>query len=100
MAVDKKELRQVYIAFLEEDIIKEVATTKGVDYRVAMERYYESDLCQQIGNGAHGIEYMDYKYLANDLIENEPELFSRREAYAPLPEEREAFEAYRAANSA
>ena len=77
MAVDKKELRHVYITFLEEDIIKEVAVAKGLDYRVAMEKYYESELCRQIGNGEYGIEYMDYKYLANDLIENEPELFAR-----------------------
>ena len=76
MAIDKKELRDVYITFLEEDIIKEIATTKGIDNRTAMEKYYKSMLCQQIGNGEYGIEYMDCKYLANDLIENEPELFA------------------------
>ena len=75
MAVDKKELRSVYITFLEEDIIKEIALIKKIDYRVAMEKYYGSKLCQQIGTGEYGIEYMDYKYLANDLVENEPELF-------------------------
>jgi len=75
MAVDKKELRDVYIASLEEKIIKEIATIKGMDNRAAMEKYYKSRLCQQIGSGEYGIEYMDYKYLANDLIENEPELF-------------------------
>ncbi|MCL1982683.1 MAG: hypothetical protein FWG53_06340 [Clostridiales bacterium] len=75
MAVDKKDLRDVYITFLEEDIIKEIAEIKGVDNRVAMEKYYRSELCQQIGSGEYGIEYMDSKYLANDLIENEPELF-------------------------
>jgi hypothetical protein len=74
--MDKKELRDVYITFLEVDIIKELAAIKGIDYRVAMEKYYKSRLCQQIGNGEYGIEYMDYKYLANDLIENEPELFA------------------------
>jgi len=75
MAVDKKELRDVYIASLEEQIIKEIAKIKGMDNRVAMEIYYRSRLCQQISGGEYGIEYMDYKYLANDLIENEPELF-------------------------
>ena len=75
MAVDKKELRGVYIASLEEKIIKEIAKIKGLDNRAAMEKYYKSRLCQQISGGEYGIEYMDYKYLANDLIENEPELF-------------------------
>ena len=75
MAIDKKELRDVYITFLEEDIIKELVATKSIDNRVAMEKYYKSRLCEQIGSGKYGIEYMDSKYLANDLIENEPELF-------------------------
>ena len=76
MDVNKKELRDVYIAFLEEDIIKKLAVVKGINNRIAMEKYYKSRLCQQIGSGEYGIEYMDYKYLTNDLIENEPELFA------------------------
>ncbi|MDR0453694.1 MAG: hypothetical protein LBH05_02635 [Deferribacteraceae bacterium] len=76
MPVDKKNLRDAYITFLEEDIIKELAGIKGIDNRVAMEKYYSSRLCQQIGNGEYGVEYMGYKYLANDLLENEPELFA------------------------
>ena len=76
MAIEKMELRDVYISLLEEDIIREIATTKCLDNRTAMEKYYKSRLCQQIGNGEYGIEYMDFKYLANDLIENEPELFA------------------------
>ena len=74
--VDKNELRDVYITFLEEDIIKEISRIKKIDNRIAMEKYYSSKLCQQIGSGKFGLEYMDYKYLANDLIENESELFS------------------------
>ena len=75
MAVDKVELRNIYITFLEEDIIKELAIVKSIDNRVAMEIYYSSRLCEQINSGEYGIEYMDYRYLVNDLIENEPELF-------------------------
>ena len=71
----KKELRDVYITSLEEKVIKEIANIEDVDNRVAMEIYYKSRLCLQIYSGEYGIEYMDYKYLANDLIENEPELF-------------------------
>ena len=75
MAVDKKELRDVYITSLEEKIIKEISKIKGIDNRTAMDVYYNSRLCQQINSGEYGIEYLDYKYLANDLVENEPELF-------------------------
>ena len=32
-------------------------------------------LAEQISNDSYGIENMDAKYLAEDLIENEPELF-------------------------
>lgn len=41
-----------------------------------MERYYKSKLSEQIEKSMFGIDNMDYKYLAEDLIENEPELFS------------------------
>ena len=78
MAVDKNELRNVYITYLEEDIIRELANILNIDNRVAMEKYYSSRLCQEIGSGDYGIEYMDSKYLANDLIENEPELFTQK----------------------
>ncbi len=36
---------------------------------------HKSKLSEQIQSGKYGIENMDYKYLAEDLIENEPELF-------------------------
>lgn len=37
--------------------------------------YYTSKLSEQIEKGIYGIENVDYKYLVQDLIENEPELF-------------------------
>jgi hypothetical protein len=75
MPVEKKELRDVYITLLEEDLIKTIAEVIKINNRKAMHIYYKSKLCQQIASGDYGIEYMDYKYLVNDLIENEPELF-------------------------
>lgn len=36
---------------------------------------YSSKLVGQIANGSYGIENMDARYLAEDLIENEAELF-------------------------
>ena len=57
-------------------LINQIAKLKNIDNRIAMGKYYKSKLCQQIQSGEIGIEYMDYKYLANDLIENENELFN------------------------
>ena len=39
-----------------------------------MDIYYQSRLAKQIEQGAYGIENMDYKDLAEDLMENESEL--------------------------
>lgn len=48
---------------------------KKIDLRNAFDIYYSSKLAEQISNGSYGIENMDAKYLAEDLVENEPELF-------------------------
>ena len=37
--------------------------------------YYHSQLAKQISEGTYGIQYLSANYLANDLIENEPEIF-------------------------
>lgn len=55
-------------------IIGEVARIKHLNMRVATDVYYRSRLSEQILQGRYGIDNLDYKYLANDLIENEPEL--------------------------
>ena len=47
----------------------------GIVLRKAFDIYYSSKLAEQISNGSYGIENMDAKYLAEDLIENESELF-------------------------
>lgn len=60
---------------LENDIINAISEIKGIDLRKAFDIYYSSKLAEQISNGSYGIENMDAKYLAEDLIENEPKLF-------------------------
>ena len=67
--VDKKTLEEVYKQNLENDIINAISEIKGIDI------YYSSKLAEQISNDSYGIENMDAKYLAEDLIENEPDLF-------------------------
>ena len=57
-------------------IISELGRLRKIDIRTATDIYYRSRLCNQIAEGRYGIDNLDYRYLANDLIENEPELFS------------------------
>lgn len=56
-------------------IIGEISRSRKIDIRSATDIYYRSRLCNQIAEGLYGIDNLDYKYLADDLIENEPELF-------------------------
>ena len=64
-----------YTQELERKIILHLAEAKGVDLSVAMDWYYRSRLADQISRNLNDIAYLDSKYLARDLIENEPELF-------------------------
>jgi hypothetical protein len=75
--VDKKQLAEIYKQNLENDIIKDISEIKAIDLRKAIAIYYSSKLAEQIETGSYGIENMDAKYLAEDLIENEPELFEK-----------------------
>lgn len=75
MMVDKNQLEEVYKQNLENDIINALSEIKSIDLRKAFDIYYSSRLAQQIFDGSYGIENMDAKYLAEDLIDNEPELF-------------------------
>lgn len=73
--VDKKELEEVYKQNLENDIINAISKIKKIELRKAFDVYYSSKLAEQIEKGEYGIENLDAKYLAEDLIENEPKLF-------------------------
>lgn len=73
--VNKEQLTEIYKQNLENDIILNISKIKGIEIRKAFDIYYSSKLADQIAKGECGIENMDAKYLAEDLIENEPELF-------------------------
>ncbi|MGN0885445.1 MAG: hypothetical protein ACI4RT_00450 [Candidatus Spyradenecus sp.] len=62
---------------LEERIIAYLSEITGVSVEQAMDAYYRSRLADQIARGLYGIENMDYKYLAEDLLANEPTLFAK-----------------------
>lgn len=76
MRTNQEELEKFYIQSLDNDIIRYLAEIKNMDLVLAMDIYYRSLLCKQIHNRENGIQYLDYKYLTEDLIENEKELFS------------------------
>ena len=73
--VNKEQLTEVYKQNLENDIILNISRLKDIEIRKAFDIYYSSKLAGQIASGKYGIENMDAKYLAEDLIENESELF-------------------------
>ncbi|AEF85830.1 hypothetical protein TREPR_0821 [Treponema primitia ZAS-2] len=62
---------------LEKDIIAIIANKANIDVRVAMDIYFHSSLSVQIDGGVYGIQYLDARYLADDLMENESELFAK-----------------------
>lgn len=72
---DRQALTSFYRQNLEGDIIRYISYAKELPLEQAMDVYYRSDLAVQIQDGKYGIDNMDYKYLAEDLIENEPSLF-------------------------
>lgn len=75
--MNQRDLDEYYIQCLEEEIIKYLSLKKKIDIRKSMDIYYKSKLSMMIECQQYGIENMDYKYLVEDLIENEPELFSK-----------------------
>lgn len=70
-----KELEHIYKQSLEQNIIEDISAKKHIELRHAVEIYYKSKLAIQIGTGEYGIQYLDYHVLADDLIDNESELF-------------------------
>lgn len=69
--INSKDIINIYRQNLESDIIEYLAATLKIDLRDAMEKYYSSKLARQIESGENGIDNLDYKNLAEDLIDNE-----------------------------
>lgn len=73
--MDDKVLEQVYQESLDERLISYIAEENNISLEKAMAIYYESKLSNKINQGNEGIQYLDYKVLADLLKETEPELF-------------------------
>lgn len=77
--MNSRNLLLIHHQLLEEDIVKHLAKLKGIDIRKALGIYYSSRLAKQIEEGTYGIDCMSPEWLAQDLVENEPELFTANE---------------------
>ena len=73
--MDGEVLEKAYKERLEEKIISYLAESKNLDLPTAMDIYYKSKLADRIAAGEYGIQYLDYKVLAQILTEREPNLF-------------------------
>ncbi len=73
--MDGNKLESVYKENLEGRIMLYLTETEDISYEESMEIYYESKLAEKIQEGREGIQYLDYKVLADILKETEQELF-------------------------
>ena len=70
-------LEQFYQEELEERLISYLAKKKNISLEKAMDIYYHSDMARYISEGAYGIQYLDYKVLAQILMDKESNLFEK-----------------------
>ena len=70
-----EDLEKIYQEQLEEELIQFISKSKQISLDKAMSAYYESKLADKITKGEYGIQYLDYRVLAEILSETEPELF-------------------------
>lgn len=57
-------LEKLYQERLEERIISRISEIQNISLEQAMDIYYSSNLSREINQGTYGIQYMDYKILA------------------------------------
>lgn len=57
-------LEKLYQERLEERIISRISEIQNISLEQAMDIYYGSNLSREINQGTYGIQYMDYKILA------------------------------------
>lgn len=72
--MNKEMLESIYQENLEERIVAYLAEMCDFSYEKAIDLYYSSKLSDKIHLGKDGIQYLDYKVLAQILLETEKEL--------------------------
>lgn len=74
---NQEKLTKLYKQNLEENIVAYISEKQEITIEEAMDIFYTSELCHQITEGKFGIEYLDFKHLANDLMVNESDMFKK-----------------------
>lgn len=69
--VEESVLEKVYQERLEERIITHIAQLKNINLAGAMDFYYRSHLANKIATGQYNMQYLDYKLLAQFIVETE-----------------------------
>jgi 16S rRNA A1518/A1519 N6-dimethyltransferase RsmA/KsgA/DIM1 with predicted DNA glycosylase/AP lyase activity len=69
-------LEKIYQERLEERLISYLAEKNNISLRKAMDIYYHSEMAEKIHAGTYGVQYLDYKVLAQMLMDSEPDLFN------------------------
>lgn len=67
--MDGEVLEKAYKERLEERIISHLAKIKNIDLPEAIDFYYNSRFADKISKGEYGIQYIDYKLLAQLVAE-------------------------------
>ena len=73
--MNNKILEEIYQERLEEKLIEYISKKHNLDYKMAMDIYYNCELADKIYEGKNGVQYLDYKVLEQILEETEPERF-------------------------
>ncbi|MBP5157444.1 MAG: hypothetical protein ILP18_06205 [Treponema sp.] len=73
--MDDEILERTYKERLDERLIAYIAQSQNLNLSEAMDAYYSSRLADKIATGQYGIQYLDYKVLAQILMETEPYAF-------------------------
>ena len=73
--IDEKVIEKIYRERLDENIISHIAEQNSLSLEKAMDIYYGSKLAKKISQGKYGIQYLDYRNLAQVLMDTEPERF-------------------------
>ena len=69
--MDETTLERNYQERLEERLIAHIASLKKISLSEAMDFYYNSRLADKIASGEYGIQYLDYKVLADLIFKTE-----------------------------
>lgn len=77
MSVNGDVLEEFYQESLEERLIAHIAEELDIPLADAMDLYYHSRLADKIQSGAEGIQYLDYRVLAQILLDTEKALVGR-----------------------